>query len=111
MFFFLVYSIVLHFLTGFLVHFFFGSFKHFIKFLIFFLVVTRGGVRPTTKAFVIFKASALWADAFYKSPVNLSICVCVGLFTFEVLFKCFFASTSQNWMSITVKDLESLGEK
>ena len=33
----------------------------------------------------IFKASALWADAFYKSIcpyVCVSVCVCVCLFTF-----------------------------
>ena len=37
----------------------------------------------------VYKASALWADAFYKSKclsVCLSICLCVRLFTFEVLF-------------------------
>ena len=37
----------------------------------------------------IFKASALWANAFYKS-----ICPSVRLFTFEVPFKRLFAPTS-----------------
>ena len=41
----------------------------------------------------IFKASALWADAFYKSKCP-SVRVSVRLFTFEVPFKCLFAPTS-----------------
>ena len=55
----------------------------------------------------IFKASTLWANAFYKT-----ICpyVCVCLFTFEVLFKCLFALTSWNWMSKISRDSESLGK-
>ena len=43
---------------------------------------------------LIFEASALWADAFYKSicpSVCLSVCLCVRLFTFEVPFKRLFA--------------------
>ena len=51
----------------------------------------------------IFKASALWADAFYKSkcrmPVRPSVCPSVRLFTFEVPFKRLFAPTSQSLMS------------
>ena len=50
----------------------------------------------------LFKASALWADAFYKSKgpsVRLSVCpsVClfVHVFTFEVPFKRFFSPTSK----------------
>ena len=45
----------------------------------------------------IFKASALWADAFYKSKcpsVCLSVCLSVCVFTFEVSFKRLFAPTS-----------------
>ena len=42
----------------------------------------------------LFKAWALWADAFYKSKC-LSACPCVCLsvclFTFEVPFNCLFA--------------------
>ena len=49
----------------------------------------------------IFKASALWADAFYKSKYP-SACLCVRLcvrlsvsvFTFDVLFKRLFGPTS-----------------
>ena len=38
----------------------------------------------------VFKASALWTDAFYKSKcpsVCLSVCLSVCVFTFEVPFK------------------------
>ena len=51
---------------------------------------------------VIFKASALWADAFYKSKcpyVCLFVCVFVCLFTFEVPFNGLFAPTSRSRMS------------
>ena len=44
-----------------------------------------GGFNPNPKFWAIFKASALWADAFYKSKcpsVCVSVCVCVCLFTF-----------------------------
>ena len=41
----------------------------------------------------IFKASALWADAFYKSKCP-SVCMFVCLFTFEVPFNGLFAPTS-----------------
>ena len=61
----------------------------------------------------IFKASALWADAFYKSKclsVCLSVCPCVCLFTFEVPFNGLFAPTSQSPMSNIFRDLESLGK-
>ena len=53
----------------------------------------------------IFKASALWADAFYKS-----ICPSVRLFTFEVPFRRLFAPTSWSWMSKSFRDSESLGK-
>ena len=57
----------------------------------------------------LFKASALWADAFYKSKC-LSVCVFVCLFTFEVLFNGLFAPTSQSRMSNIFRDSESLGK-
>ena len=41
----------------------------------------------------VFKASALWADAFYKSKCP-SVCLSVRLFTFEVQFNGLFAPTS-----------------
>ena len=61
----------------------------------------------------IFKASALWANAFYKlicPSVCLCVCVSVCLFTFEVPFKRLFALTSQSWMSNIFRDSESLGK-
>ena len=65
----------------------------------------------------IFKASALWADAFYKSKcpsvclcVRLSVCPSVCVFTFEVPFKRFFVPTSQSRMPNIFRDSESLGE-
>ena len=67
--------------------------------------------------FILFKASALWADAFYKSKcpsvyvsVRVSVCVSVRLFTFEVPFKRLFAPTSQSRMSKLFRDSESLGK-
>ena len=55
-----------------------------------------------------FKASALWADAFYKSKcpsacpsVRPSVCV----FTFEVPFKRLFAPTSKSRISNIFRDL------
>ena len=62
---------------------------------------------------IIFKASALWADAFYKSIcpyVCLSVCLSVCLFTFEVPFKRLFAPTSRRRMSKIFRDSESLGK-
>ena len=62
----------------------------------------------------IFKASALWADAFYKlicSYVCVFVCLSVCVFTFEVPFKCVFSPTSRSQMLIFFRDLESLGEK
>ena len=59
----------------------------------------------------IFKASALWADAFYKSKcpsVCLSVCTSVCLFTFEVPFNGLFAPTSRSRMSNIFRDSESL---
>ena len=61
----------------------------------------------------VFRASALWADAFYKSKcpyVCLSVCLSVCLFTFEVLFNSLFAPTSRSWMSNNFRDSESLGK-
>ena len=64
---------------------------------------------------LVFKASALWADAFYKSkcPSVCLWCVCgvsVRLFTFEVPFKRLFAPTSRSRMSNIFRDSESLGK-
>ena len=65
----------------------------------------------------IFKASALWADAFYKSKcpsvcpfVCLSNCPSVRQFTFEIPFKRLFAPPSQSRMSNIFRDSESLGK-
>ena len=61
----------------------------------------------------IFKASALWADSFYKSKcpyVCLFVCLSVCVFTFEVLFNGLFASTSRSRMSNISRDLDSLGK-
>ena len=58
----------------------------------------------------VFKASALWADEFYKLiclSVCLFVCMFVRLFTFKLPLKCLFAPTSRSWMS---KDSESLGK-
>ena len=62
---------------------------------------------------IIFKASALWADAFYKSicpSVRLSVCPSVCVFTFEVPFNGLFAPTSRSRMSNIFGDSESLGK-
>ena len=61
----------------------------------------------------IFKASALWANAFYKSKcpsVCLSVRLFVRVFTFDVLFKRLFAPTSQIQMSKILRDSEFLGK-
>ena len=61
----------------------------------------------------LFKALALWADAFYKlkcPSVCLWVCVSVCLFTFEVPFKRLFAPTSRSRMSNIFRDSESLGK-
>ena len=61
----------------------------------------------------IFKASALWAHAFYKSKC-LSVClfvrVFVSVFTFEVPFNGLFVPTSRSRMSNIFRDSESLGK-
>ena len=67
------------------------------------------------KILVVFKASALWANAFYKSNVRLSVvCLSVRLFvcvfTFEVPFKRLCAPTSQSQMSNIFRHSESLGK-
>ena len=62
---------------------------------------------------LVFKASALWAHAFYESEfpsVCLFGCLFVCLFTFEVPFKQCFAPTSKNWMSKIFRVSESLGK-
>ena len=58
---------------------------------------------------IIFKASAFWAYAFYKSKCP-SVCLSVPLFTFEVPFKRLFAPTSRSRMSNIFRDSESLGK-
>ena len=63
--------------------------------------------------FLIFKASALWANAFYKlkcPSVCPSVCPSFRVFTFEVPFKRLFAPTSQSRMSNIFRDSESLGK-
>ena len=64
---------------------------------------------PWQNKWVLFKASALWADAFYKS-ICPSVCLSVCLFTFEVPFKRLFAPTSRSRMSNIFRDSESLGK-
>ena len=62
---------------------------------------------------LIFKATALLANAFYKSvcpPVYPSVCLSVCVFTSEVPFKRLFATTSQSRMSNIFRDSESLGK-
>ena len=56
-----------------------------------------------------FKASALWADAFYKSKCS-PVCVSVWLFTFLVLFKRLFTPTSWIRMSKIFNDSKSLAK-
>ena len=72
--------------------------------------MVRESVSP---AYRIFKASALLADAFYKSKCP-SVCVSVRpsvcVFTFEVLFNGLFAPPSRSRMSHIFRDSESLGE-
>ena len=58
---------------------------------------------------VVFKASALWANAFYKSKCP-SVCVSVCPFTFEVPLNGLFAPTSRSRMSNMFRDSESLGK-
>ena len=62
-----------------------------------------------TDLVIVFKASALWADAFSKSKCP-SVCVSVCVFTFEVPFKRLFAPTSRSGMSNIFSDSESLGK-
>ena len=65
---------------------------------------------------MIFKASALWADAFYKSicpSVCVSVClsVCLSVCSLrEVPFNGLFAPTSRSRMSNIFRDSESLGK-
>ena len=62
--------------------------------------------------YTFVKASALWADAFYKSKcpyVCPSVCPSVCSL-FEAPFKRLSAPASQSWRSKNVKDLESLGK-
>ena len=71
------------------------------------------GPSPMVLLCLVFKASALWADAFYKSKcpyVCLSVCLFVCLFTFEVPFNGLFAPTSRSRMSNIFRDTESFGK-
>ena len=58
----------------------------------------------------IFKASALWADAFYKLICPyVCVFVCLSVCSlFEVLFKRLFAPTFQSRISKNFRDLKSL---
>ena len=61
----------------------------------------------------IFKASVLWANAFYKSKcpsVCPSVHLSVRVFTFEVPFKRLFAPTSRSRVSNIFRDSESFGK-
>ena len=61
----------------------------------------------------IFKASALWAHAFYKSKcpyVCLCVCAFVCLSAFEVPFSTLFPPTSRSRKSNIFRDSESLGK-
>ena len=62
----------------------------------------------------VFKASALWADAFYKSKcpsVCLSVCPSVHMFTFEVPFKrLFFPKDSESLKILDIR-LREVGAK
>ena len=80
----------------------------------------RGEIMPsylysfTNRLGILFKAPALWADAFYKSkcPYVFSVffCVSVCVFTFEVPFNGLYAPTSRSRMSNIFRDSESLGK-
>ena len=63
-------------------------------------------VRPLS---LVFKASALWADDFYKSKCPY-VCLFVCLFTFEVPFNGLFAPTSRSRIFNIFRDSESLGK-
>ena len=72
-------------------------------------IANNGIPQDRFDASMIFKASALWADAFNKSKCP-SVRVSVRLFTFEVTFKRLFAPTSRSQMSKMFRDSESLGK-
>ena len=59
-------------------------------------------------SYVIFKASALWADAFYKSKCPSA---CPSVRPSVRVFKRLFAPTSQSRMSYISRDSESLGKR
>ena len=65
------------------------------------------GQPPPPRPRLVFKASTLWADAFYKSKCPC-VCVSVGapvrVFTFEVLFKRLFAPTYQSWKFLEIRN-------
>ena len=73
---------------------------------------SRTAIQSCQKIY-IFKASALWANAFYKSKcpsVCLFVDVYVHVFTFEVPFNGLFSPTSRSRMSNIFRDSESLGK-
>ena len=63
-------------------------------------------------SFWIFKASALWADAFYKLICpSVCWCVCPSVCSLlRYLLNVFFAPTSRSRMSNIFRDSESLGK-
>ena len=66
----------------------------------------KGGDLPQIDVIFLFKASALWADAFYKS-----ICPSVRVSVhFRVPFKRLFALTAWSRMSNIFRDSESVGK-
>ena len=60
--------------------------------------------------FIIFKALALWIDAFYKLKCPC-VCLWVRVFTFEVPLKRLFASTSRSRMSKFFLEIQNPWEK
>ena len=65
-----------------------------------------------SKQTVLFKASALWANAFYKSKCP-SFCLSVCVFVCSLLryrLTVFLPPISRSWMSNIFRDSESLGK-
>ena len=75
--------------------------------------IKGGSPRQSKGLGVLFNASALWADAFYKLKcpyICLFVCLFVCLFTFEVPLNSLFSPTSPSWMSNIFRDSESSGK-
>ena len=74
------------------------------------------GLQSTGLPSLVFKASALWADAFYNSKcpaICPSVCLCVCLSVCSLLryrLTVFLPPTSQSWMSNIFRDSGSLGK-